>query len=84
MGPAGNVLAYGLDHARFADAGLARQQNCLALAAFCQAPSFEQKLPFRFPAHETGQPKAMARLEPAIHGCFTDHLPGGHGGIEAL
>src|SRR6516162_10337924 len=63
--------------ARFANAGFARDEDHLPVAALGLFPSAEEQVDFLVAADERRGGRVQ-RLEPAVRGARTQHLPGGH------
>ena len=65
-------LQQGSRQPRLADAGLAGEQNDLALARLRLRPTPEQQFGFFFAPDEGGQPARVQRLEPAFLRTFAE------------
>src|SRR5262249_54016328 len=61
---------------RFADAGLAREQQHLAFTALRSGPAPQEQFGFFFPSDEGGQTARVHRVEPAFRGTRPQSRPG--------
>ena len=77
-------LAQRREHARLADAGLAREQRDLALALGRVAPSVQQQRDLALSSDERGHAMRSRRLEPADVLGLPHDRPGGSGRVEPL
>src|SRR5205823_14864549 len=70
--------------ARLADAGLAGDENHLAVARLGALPATQQKFDLLVAADQPAQRRAAQRLEPALYRARTQHLPSRHRRRDAL
>ena len=77
-------LAQRREHARLADAGLAREQRDLALSLGRVAPSVQQQRDLALSSDERGHAMRSRRLEPADVLGLPHDRPGGSGRVEPL
>ena len=73
-----------LDESRFADPGLTRDHDHLALARARPAPAFGEDREFLIAPRERRQLGAVGGLEAGFRAAFTKYLPGRHRRLETL
>ena len=81
---AANPLAQGRQHARLADAGLAREQRDLVLAFGGATPAVEQQRHLAVAPDKGRHGFRARRIEPADIFSFAHHQPGGDRDLETL
>ena len=81
---AAQVLAQGAHQTGLADAGLAREQDHLALALPCPPPAVEQERELVLAANQRGEPGRVQGLEAALGGTLAQHGERAHRPGEAL
>src|SRR6516225_12161073 len=72
------------DDARLADARLAGDQHDLAVARLGARPAAQEQIDFLVAAEQLAQRRSAQRLEPALDGARTHHLPSRHRRSDAL
>src|SRR5918995_1402814 len=84
MRPVGQALDQAPGEARFADAGLAREEHDLAVAVLGPGPALEQDAELVLAPDQRGEMLAMQRLEAALGAALAFDPPGREGLGEAL
>jgi len=69
---------------RFADSGLACDQDHLAFTCLCPSPASQQQFGLFLPPHEGGQATRVQRLEAALDGPRPQHCPSPRSPGDAL
>src|SRR3712207_6662620 len=81
----GGRVEHGSDQPGLADARLADQEYCLALASHGLPPALKYKRQLLIASHHGWQPaRLMVGLEAALGGPFALHQEAGHRVLEAL